>query len=962
MKKKRWNFRCGRIPCTKQVCRIMKLTTFLLFVFFFQVSAGVFSQNNGHLSLKAEKESVNNILKLIEEQTEFRFMYNANNINVERKVNINCDSKSITEVLDMLFEGTDIRYRSFNNSYVLFTDTEKTTESAQQQKSVSGKVTDSSGTSLPGVSVVVKGTTSGSITDANGDYSLSHVPDNFTLQFSFVGMKTQEVATNGKTTINVTLEEDAIGIEEVVAVGYGTQKKRDIIGSISVMKAASLEAPSGSSNFNSALQGQAAGVSVQSSSGRLGANVDIKIRGLSSISAGTSPLWIIDGVPIITDINVDNNGSAAQSPMALINQSDIESIQVLKDAAATSIYGSRGSNGVIMITTKSGTTGKASLNVDYSTGISNLPSQRPHFTNTTKWFEMMDEAKKAYGLGEFTMSDIYSKQPYATEFLTRAQAEKINTNWFKETMRKGSFQNVNFSTTGGDKAVRYFVSGNYRNDKSVMNNEDLERYGLRANIDLKPTNSLDLGAKINLSLSNGNRGKNNYGGGNADGNKTGTGGGFSYINYVAMPFEPVHSLANPLLYYNPYAGNPVATSDPSNMVENLEMYRVLASTYAEYALSFMKGLSVRTELSVDFIQSNRNFWVSDAIRYLGSLAQDNSSTARTINYNVFLKYDKSFGDHNFNAVGGTESQRSTTWYRNMEGQNLIGKYQQLGTPSLLTTMSSGLAGENYLKSYFGRANYKFKDKYLAGISVRRDGSSVFTPEYRWGNFIALSAGWILSDEAFMGEFGKKHFLKVRGSFGQTGNASIPGKLDVTGYQSNFGYGDGTILGNNGTLVTSIGVTNLKWESTNNSDLGIDFGFFDHRIDGSLAYYNKYVKDLLLASALPNSAGVASIWGNIGDLVNSGIELSITSTNLASGKLKWQTTLNIAYNHNEVKKLTPQVDAKGTGMAGAPYITKVGYGVREYYIADLLVSIHKRDWDRFMRLTKLLTQKQGKQND
>ncbi|MEL7588727.1 MAG: TonB-dependent receptor [Prolixibacteraceae bacterium] len=909
----------------------MRLTLFLLFLSITQVFAIKTYSQSARLSLNLKNSTIKDVLYDIENQSEYYFLFNSKLVDVNRKVDIAASNESIEQILGKLFKGQDVEFTVMDRQIVIQPAPDISQGVVRQQKSVSGMVTDSSGEPLPGVTVIIKGSSVGSITDVGGRYSLANVPSDATLVFSFVGMKTQEVPVAGNSAINITMEEDAIGIEEVVAVGYGTLKKRDVIGSISTVRADAIERPTGSTNFNSLLQGQAAGVSVQSLSGRLGATVDIKVRGLSSISAGTSPLWIIDGVPVITDVTIDNNGSAAQSPMALINPADIESIQVLKDAAATSIYGSRGSNGVIMITTKSGGGGKASVNIDYSTGISDLPFQQVEFISTRQWFQMKDEEKEAYGLGRYEMSDFYAAFPYATEFLPREEAEKIDTDWRKEVMRKGSFQNVNLSSVGGDERARYYISGNYRNDKSVMDNENLERYGLRANLDLKPTGSLELGTKINLSLSKSNRGKNNIY--TDSGNKEGTSGGFSYVNNKTVPFQPVYSVADPRLYYNPYAGNPVATSDPANMTEDLDMYRVLASMYAQYAFPFVNGLSARSELSVDFMQANRNFWVSDKIRWEGSMAQDNASTAKTVNYNLYLTYDKTIGNHSVNMVGGAESQKSTTWYRNMQGEDLIGNYHQLGTPSVLTSMYSGLNSERYLLAYFGRTNYKFKDKYLLGVSIRRDGSSVFTPDYRWGSFVAFSAGWILSDEAFMGLSGNKHFLKLRGSFGQTGNANIPSKLDVSGYSTGSAYGSADVLGNNGTLITSIGVTNLTWETTNNFDIGLDFGFFNHRIDGSLAYYNKYVKDLLLASSLPPSSGIGSIYGNIGDLVNSGVELSFTSTNLQSKNFKWQTTLNLSYNHNEVKKLTPDVDQAGKGMTERPYISKVGHGVKEYYLAD-----------------------------
>ncbi|MGV3603069.1 MAG: TonB-dependent receptor [Dyadobacter fermentans] len=889
------------------------------------------------ISVRIVDQKFKHALQIIEKNSNIKFIYSSRVIDAEHRVNLNVTNAPVAHVLERLLKPMQLTYEVSGRQIVL-DKAEKAVQPAEKEQGlleldlkISGRVTDQAGAALPGVSVVLKGTQRGTVSDVEGRYELDVPDEQATLTFSFVGYISQEEVVGSRRSIDISLKVNEKALEDVVVVGYGSQKRRDVIGSISTIKADVLETPSGSTNFSALMQGQASGINVQSSSGRLGAPVNITIRGLSSISAGTSPLWIIDGVPIWTDISIGNNGSAAQSPMALINQSDIESIQVLKDAAATSIYGSRGSNGVIMVTTKSGATGKASVNVDYSTGISQLPFQRVDFLNTRQWFQMKDESKQAYGLGRFEMSDFYSSKPFASEFLTREQAENINTDWRKEMTRTGSFHNANVSVMGGDKLTRYYVSGNYRKDKSIMTNEDLERFGLRANIDMKPLKTLDIGAKINLSMSKGNRGKN--GTASEDGNKSGTNGGFSFVNTITVPFEPVYSLENPSLYYNPYTGNPRATSDPDNMVEQLDMYRVLTDIYAEYKFPFLEGLSARTQLSMDFVQANRNFWVSDAIRSNGSLGEDNASTSKNINYNVFLTYNKNFGEHSLNLVGGTEAQRSSTWYRSMEGQNLVGNYQQIGTPANLTTFFSGLNGERYLLAYFGRANYKFKDKYLAGVSVRRDGSSVFTSKYRWGTFLAFSAGWIISDEAFMGDFGRNHFLKLRGSYGQTGNAGIPGYLDVSNYANHYAYGSGDIFGTNGTVITSIGVNNLSWETTSNFDAGLDFGFFGNRINGSLAYYNKYVKDLLLASTLPTSSGISSIWGNIGDLVNKGIELNVTSSNLKARNLKWQTTFNIAFNRNEVRKLTPQVDRSGKGMAVLPFISKVGYPVRDYYLAD-----------------------------
>ncbi|WP_158870778.1 TonB-dependent receptor [Maribellus comscasis] len=909
----------------------MKLTAFLIMLSIGCAFAGkTYSQSN-LLNLKMDSKTIREVLSEIEAQSEYHFMYSGKMINVNRKVSVDLENQNIEGVLHSLFSGTDINYIIKDRFIVLSNLEEDEFLSGSQQKNITGKVSSKDGEPLPGVTVVVKGTSKGTVTNADGNYSLNNVPENATLSFSFVGLIAQEILVEGRTNIDVIMEEDAIGIEEVVAIGYGTQKKRDVIGSIASVKSEVLEQSSGVSNFTSLLQGQAAGASVQVSSGRLGAGVDVKVRGLSSISAGTSPLWIVDGVPIITSASTGASSTSELSPFALINQADIESIEVLKDAAATSIYGSRGSNGVIIVTTKTGQKGKISVNLDYSTGFSDLPFQQVELVNTKQWFEMKDDMKNSYGLGDYTMADFYNNSPYLTEELTREQAEAIDIDWLETGLRQGSFQNYNLSVVGGGEKTSFFMSANYRKDKGVVLNDDLERYGLRINLDAEPSRYFKAGAKFNFTLSNSSRGKNDDN--SSNGNKSGVAGGFAFINTESTPFTPVYSLENPNEYYNPYLGNAVMYADRDYLVQDVEMYRGLASIYGEFAFPFLKELAVRTELSVDFVQANRNTWISEAIRWDGSLGDDAARTSRTLNYNVFLKYDKIYGDHSINAVGGIEAQRSVGWWRTMSGQNLVGSYKQLGSPSNMISMFSGLSGETYLLAYFGRANYKYRDKYLAGVSIRRDASAVFTPDYRWGTFVAFSAGWILSDEGFMGEFGENNFLKLRGSFGQTGNANIPLGLDVSKYSTGLVYGNQELIATNGTAISGIGVSNLTWETTNNLDVGLDFGFKNNRINGSLAYYNKYVNDLLLATQLPYSSGISSIYGNIGDLVNSGVEFNISSVNLKTDNFQWQTNFNISFNHNEVKKLVPRVDEAGTGMVSGNTITKVGYPVRDWYLSD-----------------------------
>ena len=481
MKKKRWIFHCRRITCTKQIFRVMKLTTFLLFVMFFQVSAGVFSQNNGLLNLKAENESVSNILKLIEENSEFRFLFNSNNIDVERKTDINCNSKSIEEVLNMLFEGTGVKYRSFNSNYVLFTEEEGFFSSAQQQKSISGKVTDSSGGALPGVTILVKGTTSGIITDTNGNYTLTNVPSAATLVFSFVGMKTQEILVGVKTNINVSLAEETVGLEEVVAVGYGTQRKGNLTGSIASVKSEKLTiAPI--TNISNALVGQMPGLVSKQSSGLPGSDLaTLNIRGFGSA------LVIVDGI---------------ESSFNNIDVNQIESVSILKDGAA-SIYGARAGNGVILVTTKRGQDQKPTITLNSSYTLQGVVKMlKP--SSSGQRSEMERETYLQSGRPE-------ANAPWTAEavakFFAGDDPAYPNTNWFDYVFRPWApQQNHNLSIRGGSDKIKYYGFFGYLDQETMIkrNGGDYSRYNVQSNIDAAVTKDLNITIDISTAFENRN--------------------------------------------------------------------------------------------------------------------------------------------------------------------------------------------------------------------------------------------------------------------------------------------------------------------------------------------------------------------------------------------------------------------------------------------------------------------------
>jgi TonB-dependent starch-binding outer membrane protein SusC len=814
-----------------------------------------------------------------------------------------------------------------------------------QERSITGTVISTEDNEpLPGANVVIKGTSTGTITGLDGKYSINAAGDDAVLVFSSVGFVTEEYTIGNMTVIDVLMVPDITALEEIVVVGYGTQKKEDVIGSISSVKSEKImQVPAPS--FVSGLQGQATGVHVSSASGVPGAKQTVKIRGVNSISSGTDPLWIVDGMPIYSGNGLEQTaGSTSQDPMSLINPNDIESIEVLKDAAATAIYGSRGSNGVIIITTKSGKKGKGSFNIDYSGGINDLTktSDDIGFANTNEWFSLVEEARRNSNEGAenpfdpLSITGLFRDNP--TYHLSRQEAMLIDTDWFDQILQTGSFHEVNVSATRGAEKSSFFISGNYRNDNSVLKNSGLSRFGLRANLDFQPVNNLNIGARLSFSTSNNSRQKVQAGGGIGS-NGGGTQGGFGNANRNALTWYPIYNSNHQSGYWNPLSGNNLtANIDPDLMLDEVNQYRGLGNVFMEYHMPWLEGLSLRSEFSFDLIQNNSVFWIKETLREFGSYASDRAVTRNSINYNLYATYYKNFGKyHNLHVVAGTESQEISQYTRNAEGQHLSGTYKQLGNPQEMLTMYAGLNGEEYLRAYFGRANYKFRDKYLFGVSFRQDGSSKFESDFRWGTFTAFSAGWLMSEETFMENLSWIETLKIRGSYGQTGNKDIPNNKTVTTYGNNVDWRYGTIdLINAGTRITNIGNPTLTWETTNSYDAGIDYGFFKNKVNGSVAYYIQDVRDLLLSSPLASSAGVdgGNFWDNIGDMKNTGFEFDLHSTNIdRKSGFRWTSDFNITTNDNKVTKLTPDVDRAGGGIISGNTITRTDGRLRTYFMAE-----------------------------
>jgi len=898
---------------------------------FTAVATETYSQST-KLSVSLNDVTIGDVLRNIEDQSEFRFFY-TDKVSTGKKISVDFRKTTINEVLDELFKDTNISYRVVGRQIALFKNgsNPEFLQSGQSHE-IKGKVTNTTGDPIPGATIAIKGTTVGTITDANGNFVLTKVSDGSTLIFTFVGMKSQEIKTDGKSTISVKLEEETIGIDEVVAIGYGTQKKRDMIGSIASLSADEVKKMAPVS-VESTLQGMAAGVQVNSGSGIPGAPQQIKIRGVGSISSGTDPLWIVDGIPIVSSpIDPSFNGETNQSILSMINPNDIESVQILKDAAATSIYGSRGSNGVILVTTKTGKKGQTKVDLDIKSGVSDWAKTDIGYANSKDFISIMDLAMKNVGAGQYSVENAIKQLDGATENMTRDEALNTNTNWIDAISHTGSFYEANLSVSQGSEKGNSYLSLKYRTDDSNLKFNSLESYSANINLNYNLMRNFDLGYHLLTSFTDNNRVKSGDG-------KQGA-GGWGQVNSNSLPWMKIYDSNGFNGYWNSRASvNALAGVDPINSQSNLKTINVLSGLNATWKLP-IEGLSIKGEFGLNYVANRGRSWRSDALLINGAVAQETKYETSTANYNAYFNYDIPLPKlHVLNLVAGIENTRQISHAMNLKGESLVGKFPEVGTPNVLSG-SSGIGGESYLRGFFGRANYKFADKYLAGVSVRRDGISKFTADNRWATFLSGSLGWIISEEKFF-HFKPVSLLKLRGSYGQTGNTNIPS--GVTTDRWGINSGSSTLASTNNTYLGSIGNSDIKWETTNSLDAGIDFGFFGNRINGSLAYYQKKVSDMLLAVTLPPSAGIWEAqnycWQNIGDMKNGGFEFNVNSVIYNKHDFTFNLGFNISTNKNKVLSLDPTSDANHVGILQAAEegiirtITKSGLPWGTYYMAE-----------------------------
>lgn len=814
------------------------------------------------VTIKANEKEIRKVLSELEKKAQVRFTYSSAVVNVGREVTLDFKNKDLSEILSSIFES-DIAYEVRGNRIILkpATTTASRAETPAEDKAseyfaleVSGKVTDENGEPLPGASILEKGTTNGTSSDVDGNFSLSVMGQNSVLVFSFIGYATKEVPVGNQTTFNVQLEPDMRTLNEVVVVGYGTVKKSDLTGAVSSVKGEELTAYPAIDAVQS-LQGRAAGVNITANNGAPGSTMKIRIRGGTSINASSDPIFVVDGFV----------GGALPPP------EDIQSIEVLKDASATAIYGSRGANGVIMVTTKKGKPGKTQINFNTSYS-SQTEINRLDLLNAEQFTEYISEARPGF------------------------QSAGFNTDWQDLIFRRGGIQNYQLSFSGGSENVSYYLSGAYFDQKGVIINSDYDRFSLTSNVSVKASDRLNIGLNLfaRRNTSNGVR------------TQEGSGGLTPGVVASAFKFEPDQGIYKPDGTYttarlndphdNPYA---VATELENESISD----RFQANVFGEY--SILKDLRFRTSFGATINNRRAGSYSPTSLtegRNVGGWGTIEGAKSTLFLNENYLTYSKNITESsNLEAMVGYSYQTSSNENWGAEAQNFLSdafSFWNLGGSSLWQPPYSGLT-EWQISSYYGRLNYSLNDRYMFTLNARYDGSSNFSPSNKWAFFPSGAFAWNMKNESFMSGVDAVSFWKWRVSYGVTGNQAIGPYQTLARFSPVFTVINGQTV--NAVRPTTVANKDLTWETTTQLNIGADIGLFNDRVSLTAEYYRMVTSDLLFSVALPQYSGYTSQLKNIGEVENKGIELTLSTRNI-DRELKWNMDVNFAANRNKVLSL------------------------------------------------------------
>jgi TonB-linked SusC/RagA family outer membrane protein len=850
---------------------------------------------NKRVTLNVQSTEISNVIHLLQQQTGIPFLYSPEIIRTNRKLALSASNEKLGVLLDKVLKPMDIGFKVVDDRILLYAlDARVDNPALFQERTITGTVKDESGNPLPGVTVVIKGATTGAVTTPEGAFRLRIPNGNAVLVVSFIGYETQEVPVTDQTVIDIRLKTASQSLQDVIVVGYGKQERRSVTGAVSTIRAETIKDLPVTS-VDQKLTGQVAGVQVMQVTGTPGGSPVVRIRGAGSIGAGDDPLYVIDGFPITTNYNKYSN------PLSLFSPNDIESITVLKDASAAAIYGSRGANGVILITTKKAKPGSSRLEVDIYTGI-----QQEYKRNRVK---MMNAAEYARWRTEHRQDmAAFTGQPFdpATVPAEYRNPDSLGrgTDWYDAMTRAAPIQSYNVTWSKGTQDLRVLLSGGYFNQQGIVRNTAFQRYSFRANIEGNISKKILIG--LNFSPTYNIR------------NLAETEGHFNTaILTQGLLNSPVPPVKQPDGSYTPVIGSPdaFANANPVSMLENISnkvnSVRALTNVYANWEI--IPGLTFRTTLNVDYANDKQNIFTPS---YVGGFrspppqpatgAYNTGSVLNLLNENT-LTYDKQWNAHNLSVLLGYTAQQERGEFGNFNGtQYPDDNVRTLNAAAVITGQTT--VQEWRQLSYLGRINYGFKDRYLASVVFRRDGSSRFGADNRWGNFPSASLGWRISEESFFPHTNFIDDVKLRASHGLAGNNNIgnytylPGVVIDNGSNflnnTNYVFGGGLA---SGVRVNALANPGLGWESSRQTDIGIDLSLLKGRIYFIGEYYIRDTKDMLQTIDVPSVSGFENGIANIGEVRNKGWEFSVSTRNFIN-EFRWSTDLNLSFNRNRIQNL------------------------------------------------------------
>ena len=860
------------------------------------------------ITLKAEGVAIREVIETLQQNYGYSFSIRTSEVDVNKIVSVNVTNSDIKTVLDKIFSTSTVSY-SIEGKLISITEA-TTVRQVQPRRNakVTGQVLDDAGFPVIGASIVIKGTKTGVITDYDGNFILEcNQPAPLQIEVAFLGMTTQTIdITSAEQTINIVLLPDADVLDDVVVVAYGSQRRELVTNAISSFKPDDNSARTALSPTE-LLQGRIAGVSISTSSGNLGTSERMSIRGSSSLSASNQPLYVIDGIPLNNESGSLYSFGEDLSSLSVLNLSDIESIEVLKDAASAAIYGSRGTNGVILITTKQGRDGKSEIKVNYNFGVSEFNNRnRIKYANSASWIEVYNE-----GIDNYNHQNGFV--PGNSSYITHIQNPYGNlpdTDWLDVITRLGMSHNADLSFTGGNKKTKAYIGANFGYQEGVIKTNDITKINLKVNLTHQVNNWLTVGANMSGNYMQNNR-------------VPGASLGSTIVARAVeqRPFDRPYKTdggyylggTDELSRHNPVQ----ILSEQTSYVNNA---RYLGALWAEAAiidgLKFKASFNTDAGYTLDYLYYNANHPYKEDN---GRIIEKNRFLMSNL-VETYLTYDKTWGDWTFGAMGGHSYQKTTARQNSIDAQNFPSpSFDTIGVAANIAGVTGGLS-EYAMESWYGRANLSWKDRYVLNATVRADGSSRFAPNCRWGVFPSVSLGWNISKEDFWTN--PSNDLKFRLSYGKTGNQdgiSNYGWMPLISGGDNYG-------GVSGIAVSSKGNENLTWETADQYDFGFDMSFLKGAISMMFDTYLKNTGNLLYNMPMHATSGQTSMLANIGSMRNYGIEFTL-NTHADLGPIHWSSSFNIAHNKNELTNLlNDDVVAIGSNHA-----LKVGEEVGSFYL-------------------------------